>query len=497
MVDFHLVNFCMKLTFINAMPLSRQWALGTLLSSLPLLTAVAYAIWTIEQHNQKQQTLVDKAIVVNRQLVQLQDELKELERSARQFAVLRDNRVVVILREKLNILTDLSNSLLADVDSPELNQQILRLQDLLQEDLLLATNPDSQAAEYQLSQLFRETTAIRKRIVDISQQVISGHLQEQKESFSGSQFLLISLGLLALPSSIIFQLLWTSLISKPMNQLSQTIGLLGRGDLDQPIQLEGPQELKILAERLEWLRSNLKSIEAQKKRLLRHVTHELKTPLSAIFEASSLLQEQIAGPLNADQLKVVDILSENARRLQDMITQLLNFNSARLAAQEQMQRVDLKNLSNKIVGQYQRLIEARRISLALPSANIEVTTDPSLLDMVVSNLLNNALVYSAEDTEVRISWARTNDDWWVEIADEGPGIPEDEKERVFHPFYQGSVKRSGSTKGTGLGLAIVRECVNQLNGEIFCTDQQPRGTIMKVIFNQSSQANTAKQLVYS
>ena len=469
--------------FTHSMPLVRQWTLGTIISSLPLLAAVGYAVWSLEQHYQRQQSLVDTAIVVNRHLVELQDEIKELERSARQYAILQDERVISIYQEKLKNFHLLTNTFLAAVESAGLQQQIRRLQELLKEDLLISAEPYNQDESLvRLTQIFGEAIAVQTRISDISQQVVNDKLQKQKESFSNSQFLLVLLGLLALPSSLVFQVVWAYVITKPMNKLSQTIDTIGRGNLDKPIDIEGPHELKVLAERLEWLRTSLKSIEDQKNKLLRHVTHELKTPLAAIFEASSLLQEQVPGPLNDDQLAVVKILADNANRLQDMITQLLNFNSCRLALENQVQQVDLGKLTKNLKHQYDSLINTRQLHLHLPSVNVSVISDPVLLEMIVSNLLSNALHFSPSDAEIRIHWAAETDHWWLEVTDLGPGIPESEKEKVFSPFFQGSNERLGSTKGTGLGLAIVNECVSQLQGAVYITDHQPCGTCIRVVF---------------
>jgi len=488
----------MKFGFINSMPLSRQWLLGTLLSSLPLLAAIGYAIWSIEQHNKTQQALVDTAIKVNRQLVELQEGTKELERSSRQFAVLQDERHANLFKEKLINLEDLSQLFQVTLDSDQLQPPLKELLGILRGDLLIEREKEPQADAFRrLNREFAKVEEIEARIVKISQEVVNGQLQEQKERFEESQLLLVALGFLALPSSLIFQLLWAYLISKPMNQLSQTIGRLGQGDLDHQVQLDGPKELKVLAERLEWLRSNLKSIEAQKNRLLRHVTHELKTPLAAIFEASSLLEEQIAGPLNGDQLEVITILSENAQRLQEMITQLLNFNNARLTEQNLLQQVDIRKLTKNVLNQYQSLVESRKVRVLMPSAAIEVVTDATLLEMVLSNLLSNALHFSPKEAEVVIRWQQEPEQWWLELSDQGPGIPEQDKDKIFKPFFQGSNKRTGSTKGTGLGLAIVHECVDQLHGDISFSANRPHGTLMRAIFTNNRQEESLQESALS
>ena len=479
----------MKLSFLYSMPLSRQWALGTLLSSLPLLAAVGYAILSIEQHNLRQQTLVDSAIIISRQLVQIQEAVKELERSSRQYAILQDERVVAIHEEKLTNLNQIAQALLDAVHSEELAQQVRRLLSILKENLLITTAPDTQdTALDRLTGIFSEAAQIRTQIALLSREQVNLQMEKQKESFSSTQLLLAILGLLALPSSLGLQFIWAYVISKPMSHLSRSIGKIGQGELDYTVQFEGPQELKLLSERLEWLRVNLKTIETQKNKLLRHVTHELKTPLAAIFEASALLQEQIPGPLNQAQLEVIKILSDNAHRLQDMISQLLNFNSVRLPDQSQIVNLEITDLIDRLKTQYGSLIQARKISLKTTLSLLSVKSDPNLLDMVLSNLLSNALHFSPPGSEVEILWCQDSKNWWLEITDQGPGIPEAEKQKIFTPFFQGSNKREGSTKGSGLGLAIVKECVNQLNGHIHIENNSPSGTRIKVSFTNSAES---------
>ncbi len=479
-------------SFFYSMPLGRQWALGTLLATLPLIAAVAYAVWSMEQHNRKQQELVETAVVVNRQMVGLQDQVKELERSARQFAVLRDSRFGDIYEEKYTNLTRLALTFKSAVASPILIKRLDQLLKLLQANTLtpLAEDASQARALGQLTEIFNLATDILAEISDMTHTLVSEGLQEQKEAFHNTQWQLILLGFLALPASIGFQFAWSYVVAKPMNRLSATIGDIGQGMLDSPAMIDGPHELQVLAERLDWLRISLKTIESQKNNFLRHVTHELKTPLAAMFEASALLQEEIPGPLNAEQQHVVAILSDNATRLQDMIHQLLNFNSVRLSSGSEPAVVDMAALMHKLEQGHRNQIEARGLRIAIQDGVERVASDPMLLEMIVANLFSNALHFSPTNGEVRVRWGQEKDRWWLQVTDQGPGIPLQERDKVFEPFYQGTNKREGSTKGSGLGLAIVGECVQQLGGEIDISDHLPRGTQVTITFKHLLEIET-------
>jgi len=479
-------------SFFYSMPLARQWALGTLLASLPLIAAVAYAVWSMEQHNRKQQELVETAVVVNRQLVGLQDQVKELERSARQFAVLRDSRFGDIYEEKYSNLTRLTQTFKSAVASPTLIKRLDQLLRLLQSRSLtpLAADASQARALGQLTETFNQATDILVEISDLTHRLVSEGLQDQKEAFQNTQWQLILLGFLALPASIAFQFAWTYVVSKPMNILSTIIGHIGQGLLDTPAMIDGPQELLVLAERLDWLRVSLKTIESQKNTFLRHVTHELKTPLAAMFEASALLQEEVPGPLNAEQQHVVAILTENAGRLQEMIHQLLNFNSVRLSSDSHPTQVEIAPLVHKLELSHSSLIEARQLTVRTEGKMSPVATDVMLLEMIIANLFSNALHFSPVGGEIGVCWGEEDDHWWLQVWDQGPGIPTAERDKVFEPFYQGANKREGSTKGSGLGLAIVGECVLHLGGRISITDHLPRGTEVTMMFKRIADIET-------
>src|SRR5258708_29729668 len=116
--------------------------------------------------------------------------------------------------------------------------------------------------------------------------------------------------------------------ARPIRQLAHGIRRVGAGEFDSDIRVGGPADLKYLGGRLEWLRERLIELEQQKRLFLRHVSHELKTPLTALREGSELLADETAGPLSAGQREVVGILRQNSVRLQQLIEDLLDYHRA-------------------------------------------------------------------------------------------------------------------------------------------------------------------------
>ena len=115
-------------------------------------------------------------------------------------------------------------------------------------------------------------------------------------------------------------------ISSRLSYLSRVIGRLGKGDWDVDIKLTGAKELRELGQKLHWMQQQLQALEQQKDTFLRHVTHELKTPLASMVEGCDLLSEQVVGPINEQQQDVLALISQSTERLRAMIQSLLNYN---------------------------------------------------------------------------------------------------------------------------------------------------------------------------
>src|SRR5439155_770794 len=122
-----------------------------------------------------------------------------------------------------------------------------------------------------------------------------------------------------------YALVHTRYISRPIAEIDAAIRQLGGADFSRPIAVRGPADLRYLGRRLDWLRRRLDEFETQKNRFLRHVSHELKTPLTALREGAELLHDEVAGPLAPPQHQVVSIMRDNSVKLQRLIEELLDY----------------------------------------------------------------------------------------------------------------------------------------------------------------------------
>ncbi len=254
---------------------------------------------------------------------------------------------------------------------------------------------------------------------------------------------------------------------RPLGRIEHAISELGENRLARPIHITGPADLRQLGERLDWLRLRLAELEANRNRVLRHVSHELKTPLASLREGVALLADGVLGRLNPEQREVAGILEHSARALQERIEQLLQYNASQFDARTlNLQPSALLPLLREVGAEYQLLTQARSVTLELAGEAPIVPADVGKLRIAFSNLLANAIAFSPMGGRVRIEIGTAGDKVVVDCRDEGPGIEPAELERIFEPFFQGSRSSPGATKGSGIGLAIVREFICAHHGSV-------------------------------
>jgi two-component system phosphate regulon sensor histidine kinase PhoR len=220
-------------------------------------------------------------------------------------------------------------------------------------------------------------------------------------------------------------------------------------------------------------------VSRQQKNFLLSVTHELKSPLAAV---KLYLQTLSKRELNRDkQLDVLGKASAEAGRLENLVENMLLAaridNHAFLPAFES---IDVSAELNQIVNDFEQraLIQIERI---VPSG-IFLSVDRQSFHSIVMNLLENALKYSSEVPEICLQLQSHSTGVSLRISDQGIGIAESDKARIFDKFFRAGNEETRKTKGTGLGLYIVHYLVALHNGSIRVSDNQPKGTVFEINF---------------
>jgi two-component system sensor histidine kinase GlrK len=230
---------------------------------------------------------------------------------------------------------------------------------------------------------------------------------------------------------------------------------------------------------LDWLRHRLAEVEQEKAKFVRHVSHELKTPLTAIREGAELLDDGVVGKLNQQQKQVVEILVSNTSKLQQLIEDLLNFSVAhQKQATLNSETVNLDKLIQQVINDQKLAIISKKLRLQTKLDPIAITCDREMLRVIIDNLLSNAVKFSPPKGRLVIAVRQQGFDVKIDIMDDGPGIKDSEKKRVFDAFFQGEAKAQGHIKGTGLGLSIVKEFIQAHGGSVSVSDNVPTGAHM-------------------
>ena len=222
----------------------------------------------------------------------------------------------------------------------------------------------------------------------------------------------------------------------------------------------------------------LSALEEDRARVLRHLSHELKTPLAVLREGVALLQEGTLGALTTEQGEVVRILQHNLSSLQRRIEGLLDYHATMSDfSRPQCRRVAVRELLDAVVADHQLQAQSRALRLSVVCDLDSVLLDPDKMRVALSNLLSNAIDFSPHGGEIRLAAMRSGENascLWFDCIDQGAGVADSEIEQIFDPFVQGSRRRTGGDRGSGIGLSLVREAALAQGGRAFVVPA-PRG----------------------
>lgn len=248
--------------------------------------------------------------------------------------------------------------------------------------------------------------------------------------------------------------------------------------------IEGIVFLLLLMFGFSWLYNRLNSIirlNQQKSNFLLAVTHELKTPMASVKLFLQTIQRR---ELTREQMNpMIDNCIEDVNRLNDLAeNMLLATRIEGRSYQYNFADIDLTTLLSGISENYIQKYSANYTIEENIENDIEIKADIFALTLAINNLIENALKYSPQKSTIRISLVKEEDKAVLQIADEGVGIPKDERINVFKQFYRVGSESIRTTKGTGLGLYIVKEIVDNHKAHIEIIDNTPKGSIFKVSF---------------
>jgi len=446
--------------------------------ALPLLLGSVGAAVQMRDLASTSERLVLNGVLAARHTQAVVRQVAAMERAARLYQILRRPPLLEAVRQNRRALDATLQELAALPGDPQREQLITSLRETA--DRAVRTTARAGASREALRQ-FTDMSRAAGQLSRLAGDQTQRELAELRAETDRVRLRLYWQTAALLPVTLGLILLFTRLIGRPLRRIDAAIASIGHGELAEPIAVRGPSDLQALGRQLEWLRQRLIEIADERNRFLRHMSHELKTPLANIREGSELLIEGAVGGLAPEQREVAGIMRDNSLHLQRLIENLLSFSEwqARRGALE-LADFRLRPLVDATVESQQLALTARHIRVERDVADLELRADRAKLRLVIDNLLSNAIKFTPDGGTITLR-AGQQDDWLrFEVADTGPGIAPEDRGHIFDAFYQGPSPAGSLVRGTGIGLSVVQEFVRAHGGTVELVDGEFPGAHFRV-----------------
>ena len=307
------------------------------------------------------------------------------------------------------------------------------------------------------------------------------HKRERAAVRAATQTATADLLLVAATLLIIF--FGVRLALSPLVGLSKAIARRPTGDLDPVADVNVPGEVKPLVAAINQLMGNLHQAHQAQQAFLSNAAHQLRTPIAGLQTQLDLA----AANADEDNRQRIEKLRDAFRRLSHLTHQMLALarSSPEADLAHEFQSIDLTALCEEAASQFLDAALAKQIDLGFETAPAVVKGSSWLLRELLANLIDNAIAYTPAGGSVTVRCGRNGEGCgYLEVEDDGPGIPEAERPHIFDRFYR--IARPG-TSGTGLGLAIVQEVASRHAAEIvITTPANGRGTRFRITFPETA-----------
>jgi signal transduction histidine kinase len=276
---------------------------------------------------------------------------------------------------------------------------------------------------------------------------------------------------------------------RPIERIAEGTRRIAEGDLSHRLALGRGNELKRLAADFDKMAERLGVVDQMKKDFVSNVTHELRSPLSAIESYLNLVTNNVRAGDSSQTLDHLAIMRNNATRLGRFIDDVLDLSTIEARAVDvRMESLNPKTLMDEIVTLFAAKARERTVGLTVSPIplGVRVWGDADKMQQVLINLVGNALKFTPAGGAVRLSVTNDSAHTHLHVADTGPGISPEDLRRIFNRFEQAKNGVSVGSKGTGLGLAIAQGLVDAQGGSITVQSVVGKGTVFSVHLNRDS-----------
>lgn len=249
------------------------------------------------------------------------------------------------------------------------------------------------------------------------------------------------------------------------------------GEAEPATQSPWEREIRALREELEGNYERLRELEKLRDNLVHMIVHDMRSLLGTVMMSGSFLEKKLEDTGDPQSLAAIRALQESANRLKGMITTLLDINRLENHAMP-LDRTgcDLRNVVAKASGLMKPPGRNTRLVLDAPEKPMRAYCDPEITQRVVENLLGNALKFTPEGGEVRVMIGEAEEGVRVAVRDEGPGVTEEFRRKIFKKFAQGEAGRGKKHASSGLGLAFCKLAVEEQGGTIGVESEGEQGS---------------------
>ncbi|MCI8770113.1 MAG: HAMP domain-containing histidine kinase [Lachnospiraceae bacterium] len=280
---------------------------------------------------------------------------------------------------------------------------------------------------------------------------------------------------------LIFSLMYSSLLSKPLLKVTESIDEITRGDTDVSLALSTYSELATVSDSFNKMTGYIREQDTARQEFVSNVSHELKTPLASMKVLSDSLLSQEGMPEELYREFLVDITDE-IERMTKIINDLLSMvKTEKNTANMVINNININDLLEKLLKRLRPIAATRNIEVTYESYRpVMADVDEVKMSIALNNLIENAVKYNYDDGWVRVTLNADHKFFYVKIQDSGVGIPDEFQDKIFERFYRVDKARSRETGGTGLGLALTRNVVLLHRGSIKLYSKEKEGTTFTV-----------------
>ena len=436
----------------------------------------------------KLEDVTDSIININNRMSnhnkKLMDGLLTLVNYEKKFIFLKDNKIYEHFLAAKNDFDQSFKEMMTVADSQQakkilsdIDQAYQRYQGLFKKEVESLREGKRYPHEWYALEKERATSAIMEGLRELRVYIENStyaKLTNLEQAGINARKVIFAVTVLSIICGLALSVLMTRSITRPLSALRKKTGEIAKGNYESDLHLSSPPEINELMRDFNSMCNRLKETDAMKSDFFSLMSHELRTPVASIKEGTNLLMEGVGGETNEKQKRLLRIISEESDRLLGLINSILDLSKMEAGMMTYaFVQADIGLLISKAAVEIEPLAKAKNIKgeLSISKEIPPVKMDTEKMLQVLRNLIGNAVKFTPHGGSVKISAGFDDGNLEVSVADEGPGILEENLDTVFDKF-----KSYHTRKGTGLGLAIVKNIIKAHGGRVWAESTSGRGS---------------------